>query len=123
MTSNFPSGRTNAAGKLQAGKSSSRLIFDNGLPCESNVCQTTAPPFSQPVPSAQATSISPPALTATVGCFWLRPIGETGSRNWLPVELSSENQIFPFVSHAATVCFGAAGPIHAELIGHMVACQ
>src|SRR5437762_14217193 len=76
-TVNPPSGRVKAAIKLQAGTPSACPISPAGLPPLSKICQANEPPFFQPIPSVQASSVSPRALPTTAG--YLRPFASPGA--------------------------------------------
>jgi hypothetical protein len=70
MITNPPSGRATTVTKLQTGTPlSMRPDGPLGRPARSNTCQTSEPPFCQPVPSVHTRIASPWASPATAGCL------------------------------------------------------
>jgi len=67
MIQNVPSDLPNAAGSPQTGTPSVRPFSEVGLPSLAKTCHASAPPFCQPVPSVQASNVSPFELAA----MWL----------------------------------------------------
>src|SRR5437868_4883787 len=120
MISQLPSLQASAAGKLHAGMPSLRPADPFAFPCESKSCQPIAPPFCQPVPSAQTSSVSLSAFAAAAGCFCPPPLaGVVGGPTWPLFESMAENQTRPLVSQAATVRSAPAEPSQAELMGQV----
>src|ERR1035438_3563600 len=76
-TVNPPSGPANAATRLHAGTPSARPVAPSGSPLLSKTCQAIEPALPHFIPSAQATSVSPRELPATLG--YLRPLASPGA--------------------------------------------
>src|SRR5437868_1150370 len=102
----------------QTGRSSPRPCSSDGFPFASKTCHTAVPPFAQPVPSLQATSVSPLLFVIAIGCRrFVVPVGELIFPIDIDFASTGAKKICPAVSHAATAPPPFAGPKNALLIG------